>query len=145
MQSWSRKQQHLIVVSHVSLEWFDTCQYRIMLLCFLLTGAVYPETGPLNKENGRMVADAFGPISSWYISYNSNEPVMVACTAAASYQLSKPASAYKKVHAALEEQTMLTWHVLQVGVACDASWCDMDKSAPQNLSSSLASSYLQLK
>lgn len=75
---------------------------------------MYPEDGPLNKADGRMVEGSFGPITSWHVTYSSSGPSIVACTAKAKYLLSKPAQPYKKVHAALEEQANVTWHVLQV-------------------------------
>eukprot|EP00879_Flechtneria_rotunda_P032023 GHRR01035170.1.p1 GENE.GHRR01035170.1~~GHRR01035170.1.p1 ORF type:complete len:411 (+),score=190.01 GHRR01035170.1:418-1650(+) len=84
-----------------------------------LTGAIYPGEGPMNKAEGRLLAKPFGPITSWHVQYISSGPTAVACTAEGSYLLSKPATSYKKMCAALEEQMNLTWHVLQ---ALDASF-----------------------
>eukprot|EP00878_Enallax_costatus_P030274 GHUV01032949.1.p1 GENE.GHUV01032949.1~~GHUV01032949.1.p1 ORF type:complete len:574 (+),score=238.91 GHUV01032949.1:1551-3272(+) len=78
----------------------------------MIKGAVYPEDGALNKANGRLLSSPFGPITSWHVRYSSSAPAVVACTAKADYVLTKPVQQYKKVHAALDEQVNLTWHVL---------------------------------
>jgi hypothetical protein len=81
---------------------------------------VYPELGPLSsKEAGRQLVEPFGPITSWHVRYSSSSsgsagPVLVAATAKATYELVKPAQAYRKVFGILEEQAGLAWHVMQV-------------------------------
>uniref|UniRef100_A0A383WCP9 Cytosine-specific methyltransferase n=1 Tax=Tetradesmus obliquus TaxID=3088 RepID=A0A383WCP9_TETOB len=85
----------------------------------LLSGSVYPEQGSLsNKETGRQLQKPFGPITSWHVRYSSSSssaagPEVVAVTAKASYVLSKPSQAYRKVFAVLEEQAGLAGYVMQ--------------------------------
>lgn len=86
------------------------------MLLLVFPGAVYPATGPLDKSNGRLLTNPFGPATSWHLLYTASGFTVVVVTAQGSYQLSKPSPTYRKVFGALEEQANLAWHVLQVMV-----------------------------
>lgn len=83
-------------------------------VCLLPSGAVYPTTGPLDKDKGRLLSKPFGPATSWHLQFSTSGFTVVVGTAQGTYLLSKPSATYRKVFAALEEQANLTWHVLQV-------------------------------
>ncbi|KAF8055388.1 MET1B [Scenedesmus sp. PABB004] len=78
-----------------------------------ITGAIYPDEGPLNKPDGRLLVEPFGPVTSWHVLYAKDGPTPVAVTGLGSYKLSKPAQPYRKFFASLTEQTTLAWHVVQ--------------------------------
>lgn len=75
---------------------------------------MYPEDGPLNKPEGRLLEAPFGPIVSWYVRFTQAGAIPVAVTATGSYALSKPAQQYRRTHTSFEEQAALAWHVVQV-------------------------------
>jgi hypothetical protein len=76
---------------------------------------VYPSTGPTTKALGRLLAEPFGPISSWQLTYTKEGPSLVVSTARGhAYALCKPQPTYRKVYASLDEQARLAWHVLLV-------------------------------
>lgn len=72
---------------------------------------VHPIEGSLAKEQGRRVAAAFGPVKEWRVVYTKAGTSVLIKTAAALYEVQRPASTYRKVHAQFDEQLKLAHQV----------------------------------
>ncbi len=78
-----------------------------------LSGVVHPLDGALAKEAGRRVQEPWGPVTGWSVAYTKQGWVVSVQVAggARTYDLVKPSSAYRKVHALLDEQLAICHQV----------------------------------
>ncbi|GFH06108.1 cytosine-specific methyltransferase [Haematococcus lacustris] len=76
-----------------------------------LTGVVHAPEGEMAKGKGRRVAQAFGPLKEWKLVYSKASVQVVLRTAAAVYEVIKPAPSYRKIWSQFEELVELAHQV----------------------------------
>jgi hypothetical protein len=78
-----------------------------------ISGVVYPRHGHADKDTGRRL-ERFGPLRSFSLDLAGKEAGVVVTTAAASYTLIRPSTAYRKHFEHLAGQAALTMEVHRV-------------------------------